>query len=136
MKTIRVHQPGEPEVLHFEDAEIPKPGPGEAVVRHEAIGVNFIDIYHRSGLYKLPLPFTPGMEAAGTVESVAPDVADLRPGHRVAYAMSLGSYSQYSVVPAWKLVPIPDTVDFRSAASCKSRVAWLERTPVGWGPIA
>jgi NADPH:quinone reductase len=117
MKSIRVHQTGGPEALRFEDTEVPKPGPGEAVVRNAAIGVNFIDTYHRTGLYKLPLPFTPGMEAAGTVECAAPDVEGLQPGHRVAYAMSLGSYAEYSVVPAWKLVPIPDNLDFQSAAA-------------------
>ena len=117
MKAIRVHQPGGAEVLRFEDVEIPKPGPTEALVRNEAIGVNFIDIYHRTGLYKMPLPFTPGMEAAGTVEAIGADVHELRPGDRVAYAMSLGAYAQYSVVPAWKLVPVPPALDFRPAAA-------------------
>jgi len=117
MKAIRVHQPGGAEVLRFEDVETPKPGPAEALVRNEAIGINFIDIYHRTGLYKMPLPFTPGMEAAGTIEAIGADVHELRPGDRVAYAMSLGAYAQYSVVPAWKLVPIPPALDFRPAAA-------------------
>jgi NADPH:quinone reductase len=117
MKAIRVHQPGGAEVLRFEDVETPKPGPAEALVRNEAIGINFIDIYHRTGLYKMPLPFTPGMEAAGTIEAIGADVHELRPGDRVAYAMSLGAYAQYSAVPAWKLVPIPPALDFRPAAA-------------------
>ena len=117
MKLIRVHQTGGPEAMQFEAAEIPNPGPGEALVRIEAIGVNFIDIYHRTGLYSLPLPFTPGMEAAGVVEAVGAEVKEPHPGDRVAYALSIGSYAQYAVVPAWKLVPVPEGMETRSAAA-------------------
>jgi NADPH2:quinone reductase len=95
----------------------PAPGPGQALVRIAASGVNFIDVYFRSGLYKVDLPITLGSEAAGTIESIGPDVADLAPGDRVAYAMVRGSYADYAVVPAAQLVKIPDQVDFNSAAA-------------------
>src|SRR5262245_36702826 len=118
MKAIRVHKTGGPEVLLIEGVPVPQPGPTEALVRIEAIGVNFIDVYFRSGLYKAPgLPFTPGMEAAGTVTSVGSDVSDLRVGDRVAYAMNMGSYAEYATVPAWKLVPLPAGVDFKQGAA-------------------
>lgn len=117
MKAIRVHQCGGPEVLSYEDIPLPEPGPGEARVKIEAIGVNYIDIYHRTGLYKSPLPFTPGMEGAGVVDAVGPDVSELRLGDRVAYAMSQGSYAECAIVPAWKLVPLPAEVDLRTAAA-------------------
>src|SRR5690242_3092812 len=84
MKAVVVHQTGGPEVLQYEDRERPKPGPGEVLIKVDAAGVNFIDTYHRTGLYKMPLPFTPGAEAAGTVEEVAPDVTGIRKGDRVA----------------------------------------------------
>jgi NADPH2:quinone reductase len=108
MKAIRVQAPGGAEVLEIADVPVPKPGPGEVLVRVEAIGVNYIDIYHRSGLYPLPLPFTPGSEAAGVIEET---------GERVVYAMNPGSYAEYAVVPAWKLVPVPDAIDARTAAA-------------------
>jgi NADPH2:quinone reductase len=117
MKAIRVHQCGGPEVLSYEDIPLPEPGPGEARVKIEAIGVNYIDIYHRTGLYKSPLPFTPGMEGAGVVDAVGPDVSELRLGDRVAYAMFQGSYAECAIVPAWKLVPLPAEVDLRTAAA-------------------
>ncbi len=117
MKAIVVENCGGPEALVYKDAEKPAPKAGEALIKVEAIGVNYIDVYHRTGLYALPRPFIPGMEAAGVVEAVAPDVADVAVGDRVAYAMNPGSYAEYAVVPAWKLVKVPEGVDSRSAAA-------------------
>jgi len=118
MRAIRIHEHGGPEVLRYEDAPLPEPGPGEARVRLEAVGVNFIDSYHRGGLYKVALPLTPGTEGAGVVDTVASDVTDLRPGDRVGYAMTTpGSYAEYAVVPAWRLVPLPEVIDSRTAAA-------------------
>ena len=116
MKAILVYQTGGPEQLKLEDIEIPKPGVGQALVKLAASGVNFIDIYHRTGLYKLDLPFTPGQEGAGIVESVGPDVTTVKAGDRVAYAMTRGSYAEYAVVPAWQLVPVPENFDLETAA--------------------
>jgi NADPH2:quinone reductase len=103
----------------MELVEMPKPaaGPGQALVRIAASGVNFIDVYFRSGVYKGDLPITLGSEAAGTIESIGPDVADFAPGDRVAYAMVRGSYADYAVVPAAQLVKIPNQIDFNSAAA-------------------
>jgi NADPH2:quinone reductase len=117
MRAIRIHQFGGPEVLSYEDVPLPEPKTDEARVKIEAAGVNFIDIYHRTGLYKSSLPFTPGMEGAGVVDAVGPDVSDLRVGDRVGYAMTQGSYAEYALVPAWRLVPLPAAVDFRAAAA-------------------
>jgi NADPH:quinone reductase len=117
MKAIRVSRAGGPEVLQLEDVPDPTPGPGEAVVRLEAIGVNFIEIYHRRGLYSSPLPFTPGTEGAGTVVSVGPDVTGLRPGDRVVSVNLLGSYAELARAPAERLVLLPETVDTRTAAA-------------------
>jgi NADPH:quinone reductase len=117
MKAIRVEQPGDAAVLRYVDVPAPVPGAGEALVRVEAAGVNFIDIYHRTGLYVLPKPFTPGSEAAGVVEAVGGNVTEVQPGDRVAYAMNVGAYAEYAVVPAWKLVRIPEGVDARTAAA-------------------
>jgi NADPH:quinone reductase len=117
MKLIQITQLGGPEELKLADAPTPVPAAGEALVRIAATGVNFIDVYFRTGLYKADLPFTPGSEAAGTVESVGEGVDTLKPGERVAYAMVRGSYAQYAVVPADKLVKLPDHVDFPTAAA-------------------
>lgn len=117
MKAIRVENYGGPEVLAYTDVEKPAPKAGEALVRIEAIGVNFIDVYHRTGLYPLPLPFTPGTEAAGTVEAVGEGVGDLRAGDRVAYAIAVGSYAEYASVPAPRLVKLPDGIDAEHAAA-------------------
>lgn len=117
MKAIRVHEIGGPENLRYEEVATPSPGPGQALVRVQAVGLNFIDVYHRTGLYKLPLPFTPGMEAAGVVDAVGPEVKDLLPGTRVAYAMSLGACADYAVVDTSKLVKLPDGLDFRQGAA-------------------
>ena len=117
MKAIVIQSCGGPEVLAYQDTETPKPKAAEALVRLEAIGVNFIDVYHRTGLYPLPLPFIPGMEGAGVVEAVGPGVSEPAVGDRVAYAMAPGSYAEYAVVPASRLVKVPEGLDSRSAAA-------------------
>ena len=117
MNAVRVHQSGGPEVLRIEELPTPAPGAAEALVRIEAAGVNFVDIYQREGFYKMPLPFTAGSEAAGVVETVGRDVTDLRPGDRVAYAGVLGAYATHAVVPAARLVKIPAGVDTKTAAA-------------------
>ena len=117
MKAIRFHETGGPEVLRYEDVALAAPKPGEVRVRHTAIGVNFIDTYHRSGLYKLPLPSGLGSEAAGIVETLGEGVATLKPGDRVAYAGTLGAYAEANNVPADKLVKLPDAVTDEVAAA-------------------
>ena len=117
MKAIRIHQTGGPEVLHYEDVELPAPAVGEVRVRHVAIGVNFIDTYHRSGLYKVPLPAGIGSEAAGTVEALGSGVTTLKVGDRVAYAGTTGAYAEANTVPADKLVKLPDGVSEEAAAA-------------------
>ena len=117
MKAIRVHEVGGPEVLRFEDVPVPSPAAGQVLVKIEAIGLNYVDIYFRSGLYKTPLPYTPGQEAAGIVEAVGPGVTDLHVGDRVAYASQIGAYAEYAVVPADRLVPVPAGLDARTAAA-------------------
>jgi NADPH:quinone reductase and related Zn-dependent oxidoreductases len=117
MKAIRVEAYGGPERLVYTDIEKGEPGAGEALVKLEAIGVNYIDVYHRTGLYPMPLPFTPGSEAAGTVEAVGDDVSEIHVGDRVAYAMSPGAYAEYALVQTAKLVKLPDEIDTESAAA-------------------
>ena len=117
MKTIRVHQFGGLEVLARDEVQVPEPGEGEARVKIEAIGVNFIDIYHRIGRYQGTLPLTLGQEAAGIVDAVGPKVTDVKIGDRVAYASVQGSYAEYAIAPAWRLVPIPVGVDAQHAAA-------------------
>jgi len=117
MKAIQVFQTGGPEQLKLTDVPVPVPGPGQALVKIAASGVNFIDIYFRTGLYKADPPFTPGQEAAGTVEAVGPGVTEVQPGDRVAYAMPRGAYAECAVVSAWQLVPLPEAVDFPTAAA-------------------
>src|SRR3954469_11401684 len=107
MKAIRIHQTGGPEVLRLEETADPRPGPGEAVVRLEAIGLNFIEVYQRTGLYRSALPFTPGGEGAGRIGAVGKDVPALRPGDRVASTSLRGSYAELARVSADKLVPVP-----------------------------
>lgn len=117
---IVVHEFGRPEVLKYEEYTPPQPGPGEAMVRHRAVGLNYIDVYYRTGLYQPPggLPFTPGLEAAGVVEAVGPGVDDLRVGQRVAYGTGpLGAYSDLRTMPADRLVAIPDTIADEVAAA-------------------
>lgn len=117
MRAIRVHEYGGTEKMRLEEIPVPKPGPGEALVKLAAAGVNFIDQYQRAGLYPLPLPFTLGNEGAGVVEAVGSGVADVAVGDGVGYAGALGSYAEYAVVPAWKLVKVPDSVDLKLAAA-------------------
>ena len=117
MKIVRVHEFGGPESLQYEDAPVPDPSSREARVRIESIGLNFIDCYHRKGLYPGVLPVTPGMEAAGVVEAVGSGTDELKVGDRVAYATHQGSYAEYTVVPAGKLVPMPDEISTQQAAA-------------------
>lgn len=117
MKAIQVHQVGGPENMQWVDAPKPAPGPKQALVRIAAAGVNFIDVYFRIGLYKADSPIVLGNEGAGTVEAVGPDVTEVAPGDRVAYAMARGAYAEYAVVPAAMLVKIPDGLDFTDAAA-------------------
>src|ERR1035437_9582156 len=117
MKAIQVKETGGPEKMQLAEVPKPTPGPGQALVRIAASGVNFIDVYFRMGLYKADLPLTPGSEAAGTVEAVGEGVTEVKPGDRVAYAMARGSYAEYALVPAAQLVKIPAHVDFHTAAA-------------------
>lgn len=118
MKAVRVHAPGGPDVLRFEDIPDPIPADGQALVRIEAVGVNFIDVYHRTGLYKVPsLPFTLGQEAAGTVEAVGPGVTGIAAGDRVAYTAVMGSYAEKAAVPADRLVKLPEGLTARDGAA-------------------
>jgi NADPH2:quinone reductase len=115
---IRFHKTGGPEVLVWEDVNVDKPGPGEARIRHTAVGLNFVDIYNRSGVYPVQLPSGLGSEAAGVVEEVGSGVTDLKPGDRVAYGASpLGAYSEARLIPADRLLKLPDGVDDKTAAA-------------------
>lgn len=117
MKVIHVKEPGGPEMMQMTEVPTPRPGPKQALVRIAAIGVNFIDVYFRTGLYKADLPIVLGNEGAGTVEAVGPEVTEVAAGDRVAWAMSRGCYGEYAVVPAAVLVQIPTGLDFRTAAA-------------------
>jgi NADPH2:quinone reductase len=117
MKAIRVHAPGGLEALQLDEVLVPTPKPGEALVRLAAAGVNFIDVYQRTGFYPLPTPFTLGQEAAGTVEAVGDGVTLARPGERVAWTGVMGSYAEYAVAPAERLVSVPDGVTLEQAAA-------------------
>jgi NADPH2:quinone reductase len=119
MKAIRVHEFGGPEVFTLDDLPIPQPGPGQALVKIEASGVNFIDVYHRTGLYPAPLPRLMGVEGAGVVEAVGPEVTEVKVGDRVAYAFTgaPGAYAEHAVVPSKRLVTLPAGVDSRTAAA-------------------
>jgi NADPH2:quinone reductase len=116
MKAIRIHEFGGPGVLRYEDVAIPKPDAGEVLVKIAAAGVNFIDIYHRIGLYPLSLPFTLGLEAAGIVEAVGPSVTTFKPGDHVVFCHQQGAYAEYIVAPVAKLVPVPPELDLAQAA--------------------
>ena len=117
-KAIRIHTPGGPEALVWEDVTVGDPGPGEARVRHTAIGLNYIDTYHRSGAYKLPLPAVIGQEGAGVVVAVGPGVTDVKKGDRVAYAGGpVGAYSEERLIPADRLVPSPEGISDDEAAA-------------------
>jgi NADPH:quinone reductase len=117
MLAIRLHEHGGPDQLRPERIPVPVPGPGQALVRIGFAGLNFIEIYQRTGVYQVPLPATLGGEAAGKVEAVGPDVEDVRPGDRVAWASGVGAYAEYAVVPAARLVPLPDGVSTRLGAA-------------------
>ena len=115
---IRIHEHGGPEVMKWEAVEVGAPGPGEVRIKHTAVGLNYIDTYHRSGLYKIPLPTVIGREGAGVVEAVASDVHDIAVGDRVAYAsLPIGAYSEVRLMPANRVVKIPDNVSDQQAAS-------------------
>jgi NADPH2:quinone reductase len=116
-RVIRIHRTGGPEVMQLEEVQLPAPGPGQVLVRIEASGVNFIDIYQRSGVYQLPLPLALGQEAAGVVEQVGPGVRDLRPGQRVAWTSIQGTYATHAVVPAERVVQVPEGVSSKLAAA-------------------
>ena len=117
MKIIRVHDYGEPEVMRLEHMGPPEPTAGMVRIKVEAIGVNFIDIYQRSGQYRPALPFTPGQEAAGVIDMVGEGVFNVKVGDRVAYAFTIGAYAEYTIVPAEKIVLVPESVDSRTAAA-------------------
>lgn len=118
MHAIRVNQPGGPEVLQYEEIARPEPGPGQALIRVKAAGVNFIDVYYRTGQYKSEPPFTPGAEGAGIVEAIGAGVSEVKVGDRVAYAVpQQGSYADFAVIVADKLVPLPEGMDFEPAAA-------------------
>jgi NADPH2:quinone reductase len=117
VKAIRAHAVGGPEVLRLEELPVPAPGKGEALVKIDAAGVNYTDIYYRLGWTKATLPFTVGVEGAGTIDALGPEVSGFKPGDRVAYAGSLGAYAEYAAVPAWRLVRLPSGTDARSAAA-------------------
>jgi NADPH2:quinone reductase len=114
---IRVHETGGPEVLRWEEVQVGEPGPGQVKLRQEAAGLNFIDVYHRTGLYKQELPFTPGVEGAGVVEAVGPGVTDLREGDRVAYGGPIGGYAEERLIAADRLVKLPDGISSEQAAA-------------------
>lgn len=117
MRAVRLHTPGGPAAMTVESIAVPQPCAGEALVRLEAAGVNFIDVYKRTGLYKVPLPATLGEEGAGTIAALGEGVTDLRVGDRVAWAAVLGAYAEFAVVPAARLVPLPDAVSASQGAA-------------------
>lgn len=126
-KAIRIHEYGGPEVLQFEDVDVADPGKGEVRIRHTAIGLNFIDTYHRIGLYPMELPTGLGSEAAGVIDAVGPGVTDLKSGDRVVYTgRPADAYAEYRNFPAWQCVPIPDGVSDEQAAAVflKGLTAW------------
>ena len=117
-KAIRIHAHGGPEVMQWEDVPTPEPGAGEALVQHAAVGLNYIDVYFRTGLYKAPsMPMTIGMEGAGTVTAIGPGVTEVAVGDRVAYAGAIGAYATERVLPAEKLVKLPAGIDFKTGAA-------------------
>ncbi|MEW5965174.1 MAG: quinone oxidoreductase [Pseudomonadota bacterium] len=135
---MRIHRTGGPEVLQWDEVEVGTPGPGEVRLRHAAIGLNYIDVYHRAGLYKLPsLPAVIGMEGAGEVVAVGAGVRDLAVGDRVAYASPIGAYAEERLIPADRVVKLPTTIDDRTAAGMMLRgmtVHYLLRRTFKVGP--
>ena len=138
-EAIRIHNTGGPEVMSWEEVTLAAPGPGEALVRHHYVGVNFVDIYHRRGVYKLPLPTGLGSEAAGVVEAVGPGVTDFQSGDRVASGTGpVGSYAEARLVPVERLVHLPDDIDARTAAcimlkGLTAQYLLLQTTQIGPG---
>jgi NADPH2:quinone reductase len=126
-KAVRYHKQGGPEVLQVDEVEVGEPGPGQARLRQEAAGLNFIDVYHRSGLYPQPRPFTPGVEGAGVVESVGPGVTAVKPGDRVAYAGPIGGYAEQRLIDADRLVKLPERVSTEQAGAMmlQGMTAWM-----------
>ena len=116
-QSIQIYENGGPEVLRWEETPVGRPGPGEVLLRHTAVGLNFIDIYQRSGLYPLELPKILGMEGAGVIEETGEGVENFKPGQRVAYAMQLGSYCERRTINAEKLVILPDGIEDQTAAA-------------------
>src|ERR687887_764011 len=114
---IRVHRPGGPEVLSWEEIDVGRPGPGQVRLRQRAVGLNFIDVYHRTAVYPLPTPFVVGQEGAGEVVEVGPGVTELRPGDRVAYAGLMGAYAEERLATADRLVKLPNGISFETAAA-------------------
>jgi NADPH2:quinone reductase len=114
---IRVHQTGGPEVLKWDEVDVGAPGTGQVRLKHTAVGLNYIDVYHRTGLYPLPLPFVPGMEAAGTVDAVGHGVSHLKPGDRVAYSAVIGAYAESRLIAEDKVVKLPDNIADSTAAA-------------------
>ena len=114
---IRIHQPGGPEAMKWEEVELGAPGPGEMLIRNTAVGLNYIDTYHRSGLYPLPTPAVIGMEGAGVVEKLGPKVKEFKVGDRVAYAQPIGAYAERRIVPAERMVKVPSGIDDKTAAA-------------------
>jgi NADPH:quinone reductase len=114
---IRIHQNGGPEVMQWESVEVGEPGPGQVRLKQHAVGVNYIDTYQRSGLYKLPLPFVPGNEGAGEVVAVGPGVSEFKVGDRGAYAGAVGGYAQERLMPADRLVKLPASIDYKTGAA-------------------
>ena len=117
VKAIRVHETGGPEVLRYEDVDLPAPGPGEVQIRQHAVGLNFIDVYFRTGAYPAPLPFTPGNEGAGEVVALGAGVTGFKVGDRVAYAGSLGGYADTRNIEAKFLVSLPDAISYETGAA-------------------
>lgn len=118
---IMIHKTGGPEVLQWEEVQVGEPGPGQVKLRQSTVGLNFIDVYHRNGSYPMPLPFVPGMEAVGTVETLGAGVLHLKPGDRVAYPMTLGAYAETRLIKADALVKLPPAIDDRTAAAMMLR---------------
>src|SRR3954471_8484235 len=114
---IRIHKVGAPDVLSWEEVEVGDPGPGQVRLRQEAVGLNFIDVYHRTGLYAQALPFTPGTEGAGVVDAVGPDVTNVKKGDRVAYAGPIGGYAEERLIDAERVVKLPKSIDTEHAAA-------------------
>jgi NADPH2:quinone reductase len=124
---IRIHQTGGPEVLSWEEVEIGEPGSGQVRLRQEAAGLNYIDVYHRTGLYPQPLPFIPGVEGAGIIEAIGQGVDSLQPGDRVAYAGPIGGYAEQRLIAADRLVKLPDSISSEQAAAMmlQGMTAWM-----------